>query len=351
MIKYLQRTDRSQRIVQQWSQRRHALQDFALVGQQQAILDEIQEVTKKINILCKKIELLRQQPRRIFPSHPGAIIPIMVHDHGGNGKACAHSGNRLEGSRRCPSQSHSCETNEEIKEDTFRQLHVLAEAELADPNFRNMGKTLLHEIPRMAHVDPYQVVKNGLLLIKSWVVSIIGFKRTESDWSVYRRTQGPEQSIVTTPMRNGQHVGPCCPETKKPLSGEPIRVLVLRYDYIEAADVNSVVPAIHHQNFEANTCGKFGIIYWCNKLMRFGAKISNIPFIHERLLVYTDGSLRPVHCVRRVGAGAVIYHDSVEVFARSLGLGSRAEVHKKLKFFKCFLIILPKSAPFEEKSM
>lgn len=47
----------------------------------------------------------------------------------------------------------------------------------------------------------------------------------------------------------------------------------------------------------------------------------------DHLLVYSDGSLRILHGFRRVGAGVVIYHEESEVFARSMGLGAKAEVY------------------------
>ncbi|KAF7343444.1 putative RNA-directed DNA polymerase from transposon BS [Mycena venus] len=56
-------------------------------------------------------------------------------------------------------------------------------------------------------------------------------------------------------------------------------------------------------------------------------KLRELNSLPEHLLVYSDGSLRPVHRVCRIGAGIVIYHEGAEIFARSIGLGGRAEVY------------------------
>ncbi|CAK5283362.1 unnamed protein product [Mycena citricolor] len=47
----------------------------------------------------------------------------------------------------------------------------------------------------------------------------------------------------------------------------------------------------------------------------------------EHLLAYSDGSLRKLHGMRRVGTGVVVYQENTEIFAESQGLGGRAEVY------------------------
>jgi ribonuclease HI len=56
-------------------------------------------------------------------------------------------------------------------------------------------------------------------------------------------------------------------------------------------------------------------------------KLRNLSNSTSNLCIYTDGSLKPVHRVRKAGAGLVAYYENKEVFARSIGLGSRAEVY------------------------
>jgi ribonuclease HI len=56
-------------------------------------------------------------------------------------------------------------------------------------------------------------------------------------------------------------------------------------------------------------------------------KISAIAPFSNHLLVYTDGSMREIHRVRRVGAGVAIFRAEDEIFSSSIGLGSKAEVY------------------------
>ena len=56
-------------------------------------------------------------------------------------------------------------------------------------------------------------------------------------------------------------------------------------------------------------------------------KIEEFKYKPDHLLIYSDGSLRNLHGFRRVGAGVVIYHEEAEVYARSMGLGAKAEVY------------------------
>lgn len=56
-------------------------------------------------------------------------------------------------------------------------------------------------------------------------------------------------------------------------------------------------------------------------------KIRELSRQSNHLIVYTDGSRRPIHSSKRVGAGVVGYHRGREVFALRMGLGARAEVY------------------------
>ncbi|KAK0488315.1 hypothetical protein EDD18DRAFT_1466290 [Armillaria luteobubalina] len=47
----------------------------------------------------------------------------------------------------------------------------------------------------------------------------------------------------------------------------------------------------------------------------------------NHLLIYTDGSLRPLHRVRQVGAGVAGFQNGAEVFTQKMGLGLHAEVY------------------------
>ncbi|KAF5350420.1 hypothetical protein D9758_012444 [Tetrapyrgos nigripes] len=47
----------------------------------------------------------------------------------------------------------------------------------------------------------------------------------------------------------------------------------------------------------------------------------------SHIILYTDGSKRPVHGISRSGAGLVAYNSGVERFTHQIGLGSRAEIY------------------------
>jgi ribonuclease HI len=56
-------------------------------------------------------------------------------------------------------------------------------------------------------------------------------------------------------------------------------------------------------------------------------KIEKIERSPNHMLIYTDGSQRPIHRVRRSGAGITIRVAREEIYAQSIGLGSKAEVY------------------------
>lgn len=54
-------------------------------------------------------------------------------------------------------------------------------------------------------------------------------------------------------------------------------------------------------------------------------KLSTLLSSTYNICIYTDGSLKPIHRVKRAGAGLVAYRGNQEVFSRSIGLGCHAE--------------------------
>ncbi|KAF8829680.1 hypothetical protein HHX47_DHR2000357, partial [Lentinula edodes] len=56
-------------------------------------------------------------------------------------------------------------------------------------------------------------------------------------------------------------------------------------------------------------------------------KLSTLQSSATNIYIYTDGSLKPLHRVRRAGAGLVAYQNEHEIFSRSIGLGIHAEAY------------------------
>ncbi|KAF8824882.1 hypothetical protein HHX47_DHR7000710 [Lentinula edodes] len=57
------------------------------------------------------------------------------------------------------------------------------------------------------------------------------------------------------------------------------------------------------------------------------SKLSTLQSQSHNLCIYTDGSLKPIHRVRKTGAGLVAYQNNEEIFSRSIGLGVHAEAY------------------------
>ncbi|KAJ7826508.1 hypothetical protein B0H13DRAFT_1918143 [Mycena leptocephala] len=96
---------------QQWRQRRYRYQEFV---KQQAILEELRDVTKKINDLYRNIDRFQQQSHTVMESWRRSMIPIMNNRTG----PCAHCA-RLRGTDVAPVREESIGKECQMEETSF----------------------------------------------------------------------------------------------------------------------------------------------------------------------------------------------------------------------------------------
>ncbi|KAJ3911990.1 hypothetical protein F5877DRAFT_3127, partial [Lentinula edodes] len=98
---------------------------------------------------------------------------------------------------------------------------------------------------------------------------------------------------------------------------------VFRTTPIAAMEIEASIPPIQ---VELNRLNRNCALRF-NKLKDHNSKLSTLQSQSHNLCIYTDGSLKPIHRVRKTGAGLVAYQNNEEIFSRSIGLGVHAEAY------------------------
>ncbi|KAE9403078.1 hypothetical protein BT96DRAFT_771962, partial [Gymnopus androsaceus JB14] len=97
---------------------------------------------------------------------------------------------------------------------------------------------------------------------------------------------------------------------------------------VAAMEIEASIPPIRIEidRLSRNCAFRFNKLSTNNPIIQ---RLDDSTLLHSssNFILYTDGSQKPIHRVRRAGAGVVAYQKDKEVFTQSIGLGARAEAY------------------------